>query len=162
MRPENMIWQSGTVRRDDAGETWLEFADPGACSRCSNGTGCGAALFSRLFSRPATRLKLDRGAQYHSGQRVRAGLDARWLVRAAVVMYLVPVVAFVGGAAGADRLWPDSDALALASGLGAALVAVLGARYPARLVSRPPLSLVDVSHSLESGPKRKHFQYNDE
>lgn len=150
MKDAGLIWQIAVVRRDKAGSGWLEFDDPGGCTKCSSGTGCGAALFSRLFARPDVRVPMPDGKDMPAGRLVRVGLDPRWLVLAAAATYLLPVIAFVGGALCADRLLPGSDPAALASGVAFALLAALLARGPMKLIGRPGLVLVELKESLES------------
>lgn len=157
MKRAELIWQMAVVRRGEDGCGWLEFSDPGGCSKCSSGTGCGAALFSRLFSRPDARLPLPSGKAIPSGHLVRVGLDPRWLMLAAVVTYLLPVVAFVTGAVFADRIAPGSDPAALVSGTSFALAAGLLARFPLKLVGAPRLVLVDLHENLESAGDSGHF-----
>lgn len=144
-----LIWQIGVVRRGPDGRAWLEFGDPGACTRCSHGTGCGAALFSRLFARPDIRIPLTDDVDRRSGQLVRAGLDPRWLVLAAAAAYLVPVLTFVLGAVAADVAWPGNDLAALFTGLMVSLATVATIRRTLRMLSRPPMTLVDLSEPLE-------------
>ncbi|MEX0916142.1 MAG: SoxR reducing system RseC family protein [Wenzhouxiangellaceae bacterium] len=150
MRNSDLIWQTAVVRRDRDGHAWLEFGDPGACSRCSNGTGCGAALFSRLFARPASRLPLTDDDGRPDGRMVQVGLDPRWLVLAAAATYLLPVVAFVTGAVLADLAWPGHDPAALLGGVTLSLAVAVVVRYPIRSISRPRLMLTDFDTALES------------
>lgn len=144
-----LIWQIAVVRRGPDGRAWLEFSDPGACTRCSQGTGCGAALFSRLFARPDTRIPLTDDIDRRSGQVVRAGLDPRWLLLAAAAAYLVPASSFVLGAVAADWIWPSNDVAALFTGLVVSLAVAALTRRPLRMISRPPLTIVDLHEPLE-------------
>lgn len=148
MKDADLIWQIAVVRRDESGSRWLEFDDPGGCGKCSSGTGCGAALFSRLFARPDARVPMPGENDMAPDRLVRVGLDPRWLVLAAAATYLLPVIAFVAGALCADRLLPGSDPAALVSGVGFALLAALLARGPMKLVGTPGLVLVE----LNQGP----------
>ena len=162
MKGSELIWQTAVVRLDDDGRRWLEFADPAACSRCSTGTGCGAALFSRLFARPDTRIPLPGNNSIQAGHVVRVGLAPRWLLLASAAAYLLPVIAFVAGAVFADRLFPGSDPAALVAGFSFALSAGLVAHYPMNLIGRPRLEIVDLhenpeSTGLESGDDSGHL-----
>lgn len=149
MQHGRLIWQVGVVRREPDGRAWLEFSDPGACARCSQGSGCGAALFSRLFARPETRIPLPDDDARPPGQLIRAGLDPRWLVLAAVAAYLLPVLAFVLGAVAADGIWPRNDLAALFTGTVVSLSAVILLRRSLRMPGQPPLVLVDFREPLE-------------
>lgn len=156
MKDAGLIWQIAVVRRDEAGSDWLEFDDPGGCSKCSRGTGCGAALFSRLFARPDARVPMPDDKAIPAGRLVRVGLDPRWLLLAATTTYLLPVIGFVAGALVADRTLPANDAAALVSGIAFALLAALPARGPMKLIGRPGLVLVELNQGLES--KGRHLE----
>lgn len=156
-----MVWQTAVVRARGDGRSWLEFADAGRCARCEAGTGCGAALFARLFARGSPALPLPPGAGLENGRFVRVGLPASRLVRTAAVMYLAPVTAFVAGALGAHLAWPGNDGAALAGALLAAALTMLAARALAPglvsgigdLVVR---SCPSDDGTLESASGRKH------
>lgn len=161
MKNARLIWQTAVVRIDDVGAAWLEFSDPGACSRCASGSGCGAALFSRLFTRRDTRVPLPADESVAGGRVVRVGLDSRWLMMAAGAAYLLPVLTFVVAAAGADLVWPGSDPAALVSGLTFALAAVALARHPLKFLGNPRLTLVDLQPDLESAGAGGHLSGRD-
>lgn len=112
-----LIWKAGLVREGPSGP-YLEFSAVDACARCAAGGGCGAGLFSGLllFSQPA-RLPIPGHAGYRPGQQVRAGIRPGRLVVAALLLYLVPVAAFVSGVLVADAVRPGSDGWALTGGL---------------------------------------------
>jgi len=153
----DLIWQIAVVRLDEDGSRWLEFNDPGSCHKCSRGTGCGAALFSRLFARPDARVPMPGEKNIPVDRMVRVGLDPRWLMVAAAATYLLPVIAFITGAVFSDQVWPGSDPAALISGTAFALLAAWIARHPLKLIGRPGLELVEMHQSLESGGDSDHF-----
>lgn len=93
---------------------------------------------------------------------VRVGLDPRWLMLAAATTYLLPVIAFVGGALVAERLMPGNDPAALISAVSSAVATGLLARYRLKLIGAPRLQLVDLhknlgSTGLESPGDSGHF-----
>lgn len=157
MKDAELIWQIAVVRCDGNGSRWLEFNDPAGCDKCSRGTGCGAAAFSRLFARPDARVPVPDEKNIPAGRMVRVGLDPRWLMLAAARTYLLPVVAFIAGAVSSDQLWPGNDPAALISGMAVALLAGLLARYPLKIVGTPGLQLVELHQSLESERESGHF-----
>jgi positive regulator of sigma E activity len=108
VKDADLIWQIAVVRCDDDGSRWLEFNDPGSCHKCSSGTGCGAALFSRLFARPDARVPMLDDEDIPADRMVRVGLDPRWLMLAAAATYLLPIIAFIAGAVLSDQLWPEA------------------------------------------------------
>ena len=153
MAASEPIWQCATVHRDRRGGQWLRFDDPSACARCARGTGCGAALFGRLFTRPVSSLPMPPGSDRAPGTRVRVGISARWLLAGAALAYLAPVCLFLAGAVAADGYRPGDDAFALLCGLLSAAfgVAVLG--RAARRLLRPALIIESPGPSLK--PERR-------
>ncbi|MDT8449320.1 MAG: SoxR reducing system RseC family protein [Wenzhouxiangellaceae bacterium] len=156
-----LIWQTAVVRAHGDGRGWLEFADAGRCARCESGTGCGAALFSRLFTRRSPALPLPPGAEFDSGRIVRVGVPVAGLVRAAAAMYLAPAVAFLAGAVGAHLAWPGNDAAALAGAVLATAVVALAIRVSAPGFASGIENLVLLAcppddAALESRSQRKH------
>ncbi len=127
MGPER-LWQTALVVEDAGGRRWLEFPDLARCRRCRHGRGCGAAQWSRLFgSRRAMRLPLPDGSAVEPGTAVRVGLSTGALLRAAVRVYLLPLLVFVllllvGASLGL------AEAGALAIGLAGAFAALWQAR----------------------------------
>lgn len=146
-----LIWQTALIVEDDRGRRWLEFSDVRDCARCRNGTGCGAATFSRLFSiRRPSRLPLPTGLQARPGQCVRAGFDGSALLRAAAAVYLLPLIGFVGGSIlAAVLIAPGSDSMALATGIAGATVAFATLRRVGS-VGLVPVVEVSPEPSLES------------
>lgn len=152
-----MIWQIAVVRHDQAGRDWLEFSDPRECRKCSSGSGCGAALFSRMFAPSGAWVAMPGECGIPAGHRVRVGLDPRWLMLAALTTYLLPVIAFIAAAVVADRLSAGNDFAALISGAVCALVAAAAARSWLKPLGKPNLVLVELDQSLESDDNSGHF-----
>lgn len=149
MAASEPIWQCATVHRDRHGRQWLQFDDPSACARCARGTGCGAALFGRLFTRPVTSLPLPPGSDPQPGSRVRVGISARWLLAAAALAYLTPVCLFVAGAVAAHAYRPGDDLLALLCGLLASTLGVVAPGRAARRMLSPALVVERTGPSLK-------------
>jgi len=135
------IWHIATVSADSGGGLWLDFPDPSSCARCALGNGCGAAHLTRLFIRSGSRLPLASHHGFRPGEKVRAGVDSRWLLRAACVSYVVPVLAFLTGAIGAQAMWPGSDIPALLGGLLGTGLALALLHGPLARLTQPRLSL---------------------
>jgi len=156
-----LIWQTASVTDDGHGGLRLAFPDPGACPACDRGRGCGAAHLARLFSRSSATLPLDAGRGYRRGDRVRVGIDGRWLVIASATAYLLPTVAFVAGTVAAHAWAPGHDGAALAAGVVTAAGAVVAVGRHAHRLLAPRLKLAPVpqpeSGTLESAGPRAHL-----
>ena len=113
----------GTVISISAAGVTLDVDATLACARCASGKGCGAGYFVRGRDREL-RARLLPGVQVREGQRVQVELAGSNLLRAAVLVYGVPLAGAVAGALLAWTLQAgDLVAAALAiAGIGAGLV----------------------------------------
>ena len=126
------LWQAARIVEDEDGDRWLEFAPLSACARCRSGQGCGASQWARLFGEPgASRLPLPEDCTLPAGSPVRAGIQARALLKAATLAYLVPLLGFVATLAALDAL-DLPEAASLIAGLGVAFAMLLAGRRAMR------------------------------
>ena len=113
----------GTVVSISSASVTLDVDATLACARCASGKGCGAAYFASGRDRQI-RAQVLPGVQVREGQRVQVELAGSNLLRAAVLVYGVPLA---GAVAGASLAWAleagDLVAAVLAvAGIGAGLV----------------------------------------
>ncbi len=91
------------------------------------GEGCGAGVFGRLFSQRGAEIWLPARAEFRPGQAVRVGVRERDLLRAAVLLYGLPLLSFILAAAAAATVPSEPwvrDFGALAAGLAGAAMAL--------------------------------------
>lgn len=129
MRPPDpeLAWQIGTVIEVVGGRVRVRFGALQHCQRCLKGEGCGAGVFGRLFARRGAEIWLAAPNGFRPGQAVRVGVRERDLLRAAVVLYGLPLLSFILAAAAAATVWGEAwsrDFGALAAGLAAAALAL--------------------------------------
>ncbi|SRR6056297_2588105 len=114
------IWQPATVLSTGNGRVRLRFDRLDQCERCLRGEGCGAGVFSQLFSRRSTVLELASHQAWRAGQRVRVGISPAELLPGAIATYGWPLIGFLLGAIIGQVIGPshwDSDSSALLGGL---------------------------------------------
>lgn len=114
------LWQPATVLSSGNGRVRLRFDRLEQCERCLRGEGCGAGVFSQLFSRRSTVLELSNHQTWRTGQRVRVGVPPAELVPGAITTYGWPLVGFLLGALIGQSIGPNHwhpDASALLGGL---------------------------------------------
>lgn len=114
------LWQPATVLSASHGRVRLRIDRLDQCQRCLRGEGCGAGVFSQLFSRQSTVLELSSNQAWRAGQRVRVGVLPAELVPGAIAVYGWPLLGFLGGAVIGQAIGPthwNPDASALAGGL---------------------------------------------
>ncbi|EXJ14711.1 SoxR reducing system RseC family protein [Imhoffiella purpurea] len=93
-----MIEQEGTVIAVIGRYARVRTERRGACGRCSVSNACGTSLLERFFGRRPGELTLLNLPDADVGDRVLVGISEQGLLRAAVLAYLVPVLALIGGA----------------------------------------------------------------
>jgi sigma-E factor negative regulatory protein RseC len=124
-----MITEPATVTRVAGGVAWVRCEAQQACQRCAEGRGCGGGALGRLLG---DRLRLVRVASsdmdLRVGEGVVIGLGETALVRAALVMYLVPLLTLFAGAAIVHRLSGGLDPLVVVGGAAGLLVGLVYAR----------------------------------
>jgi len=148
------LWQTGYVVREGE-RLWLEFPDLTRCARCRAGTGCGAASFMRLFRAGGiSRVPISTRWSDHEGQPMHAGLDPRWLLWGAALLYLPALALFLAGALIAGALG-GGDWAALGAGLAGALAGIVLTRRASGALMAPRLRL-EPAAALESAPRCKH------
>jgi len=122
------LWQPAVVESVAHDRVRLRFDRLDQCERCLRGEGCGAGVFSQLFSRNTSVLDLPRHHDFLVGQRVRVGLRPAVLLGGAVLLYGLPLAGFLfgavlGQAVATATLTPNpllADLSALAGGLALA------------------------------------------
>ena len=127
-----MIEQHAVVR-DCAGDVALvEVQRSTACAGCAGKSTCGTGSLADFFGRRTARVAVRNPIGASPGQAVVVGYDERAFLRAAVVMYLLPIAALALAAAAAAALG-RTDAWAVAgAGFGLAIGLVCSRRLASR------------------------------
>ncbi len=114
------IRQDGVVTDCRDGKVTVRFDGMAACGPCRDGSGCGASVLARLFCNSPQTLDVEAGPEIAKGDRVAVAVPAGRLLLIAVMLYGLPVVAFLAGA-WLGHAWfvgqPMADWAALALGL---------------------------------------------
>lgn len=153
---DDMLWQPGTVVTVKPDHLIISFEPLSQCQRCLSGQGCGAGVFGRLFPSRSTLLNLNSRQAFKPGQRVRVGLRPAQLLRAALVLYGLPLLGFLLGLVvghGFLRDQPFGELFTLLLGLafGAGLLLVFRTRNLALNPTVQALSCNAEAPTLESG-----------
>ncbi len=116
-----MIEQEASVVAVADGAALVEVARRSSCAGCGHGNTCGTATVAKLLGNgSATRLRVVDHLGLGTGERVVIGIRSRLLVRASLAAYLLPVLALVAAAGGAEAAG-FGDVAGAASGLGGLL-----------------------------------------
>lgn len=126
-----IIEETARVVALDGEQAWVTTQRRSACESCSANKGCGTGIMARGFSGGRTlQFKVRNNVAAVVGDDVVLGIDDRVLVRSAVLMYLLPLLALMAGAwlgevINGGLFYIDNEYLSIMAGL-LAMVAVLG------------------------------------
>lgn len=127
------LWQHATVLSSSGDRVLLRFDRLSQCEACLRGEGCGAGVFSQLFTRSSTTVDLPSEHRWQVGQRVRVGIAPGRLMSGSIALYGWPLLGFLVGAVIAQTVgqivelshWA-SDVLSLVGGLSLAALTTWG------------------------------------
>jgi sigma-E factor negative regulatory protein RseC len=111
------------LHESDGERAIIEVDAEAACPRCAEGRGCGAGIFSGATGSRRLEARIPRGLHVAAGDVVRVSLAPESMLRAAMIVYGLPLAGAASGALAAYQLeLGDVGAAALAlAGLGAGL-----------------------------------------
>jgi sigma-E factor negative regulatory protein RseC len=121
-----LITETGRVIEVEGAWAWVACRRQVECQRCAEGRGCGGGVLGRMLGDRLHRVRAARGAvEVAPGDQVLIGLGEDAVLRAAAVVYLVPLLgALVLGALAAAAL--GGGELAAIGGAVAGLLLGLG------------------------------------
>ncbi|KPK59157.1 MAG: SoxR reducing system RseC family protein [Gammaproteobacteria bacterium] len=113
-----MITEPATVLRVDGDIVWVRCEAQQGCRRCAEGRGCGGGLLGKLLGDRLRTVRAGRGDfRLAAGETVVIGLAETALVRASVVMYLIPLLTMLAAAVLAWQVGGQTEAWAISGGL---------------------------------------------
>ena len=121
-----MIEAVGTVREVDGDSILVEVQRQSACGSCASEGGCGTSVLGTWFARGKSRVRVRSSLSLSAGEAVVVGLEETALLRASLLLYLLPILALLGGAVAGTGLagagggdWPGiaGGLLGFAAGL---------------------------------------------
>jgi sigma-E factor negative regulatory protein RseC len=137
-----MIEQYARVETQDAQHIRLRAeTQTTSCQTCHSGKGCGVSLLSQLFPRRfSQQLQLPLAAMpqaVKAGDRVLLGIHEGCLYRAAILLYVLPLLGLIGG--GTAGIWISqlmnnpmmAEPISIVTGLSGLSIGVAYARYRA-------------------------------
>lgn len=91
-----LVWQIGRVEACHGQRVKIVFDSIDQCQRCLDGQGCGAGIFTQLFSTRGAATHLNADFNPAVGQWVRVGISPSAIVRASALLYAWPLALFMG------------------------------------------------------------------
>lgn len=122
-----MLVETGRVVAVEADALWVETIRRSTCGACAARQGCGHGLLNRIGAGRSGYVRVLRGPQADRrpcevNDQVRISIPEQVILRGSVVVYMLPMLCMLVGAALAVQLFPAaSEALAAvgaAVGLG--------------------------------------------
>jgi len=111
-----LIEEKAIVLSSADGIAQVETQRYSTCGGCSVQAGCGTDMLARVFGNRRNRLSVLNPVDAKPGDRVIIGFDEHTLVKASLIVYLVPLLSLILGAVtgqlGAQRMDLASPELA--------------------------------------------------
>ncbi len=108
-----MIEQVATVVRLEGERAWISAERESSCGQCAMRKGCGTSVLANVLGRRSVNMSALNPVQAQPGERVVIGLDESAMLRGALAVYLVPLLALI---VGASLLAGQGDGAAVAGG----------------------------------------------
>ena len=152
-----MLEEPSIVVKTDYPHIWINRIQQSACSGCQQQTRCSTAALNGLFKPKPIRVHAELPLQI--GDQVIVSVAESSLLRAALIIYLLPLVAIFCGAGIADSLIhtnANADLWIAISGIGSFLLCLLFIRitqnrFGFQRLSRPFIRSKISSHDKHLG-----------
>lgn len=126
-----MIEESAVVVKIENRQVWVESGPNSGCGACMQKASCSSSAIGSMLKKKS--VPVDSDLQLKTGDRVMVAIDENLLLRASLLVYLLPLIALFAGAGIADWLLPPD---ANASDLWLAGSAVLGFLSSLRFINK--------------------------
>jgi sigma-E factor negative regulatory protein RseC len=118
-----MIEELAVVVKIENHQVWVESGQNSACGGCLQKASCTTNALGSILKKKS--VPVDSGIQLKTGDEVIVAIDENLLLRASLLLYLVPLIALFTGAGIADWLLPDNVLYADLSIAGSAFLSFL-------------------------------------
>ena len=140
---------------DGSGWVTVEVQVKNACNHCDNSESCGTSAVSKAFSPKVQLFSIPSNNQYAAGDLLKLGLPESVILKAAALVYLLPLMGLFVGVALASILsslfnLAATDLVVIPSALAGALLFWFVARRVARRMENDsqPVIISHLGHSI--------------
>lgn len=117
-----MLEETGVVVAIDNGQAWVQTIRKSACSSCEAKSGCGQGVLARISDGKANQVLVNNTLNLKVGEEVLIGIPEDMLIKASVMVYLLPLILMIVAASGVEKWLSAGEGwVALAGGAGLAL-----------------------------------------
>jgi sigma-E factor negative regulatory protein RseC len=126
-----MLTETGRIVAVENDSLWVETIRQSTCGTCSAQKGCGHGLLNKLGNGRSHFLRVvlgDSGSHdYQIDDEVQIGIPEHIILQGSVIVYILPLLMTLSGAALGQGLWPSQDLQSIVGallgfGLGICLV----------------------------------------
>jgi len=118
-----MIEELAVVVKIENHQVWVEAGQNSACGGCQQKASCTTNALGSVLKKKS--VPVDCNIQLKTGDEVMVAIDENLLLRASLLLYLVPLIALFAGAGIADWLLTDNTRYADLWIAGSALLVFL-------------------------------------
>lgn len=158
-----MLEETGTVVETRGNTIWVETQSRGSCSNCSN-DGCSTSVLAQLFGVKRNRVALENELGAEVGQQVVIGISDGLLVRASLLIYLMPLLLMLVIVMSANDMGVGEIVQGVAAltglGFGFVLVRLITGNLSIHQRFKPRLLRVDALSGREN--MSRYIQLNEE
>ena len=90
-----MLEEIALVVKSTPEQLWIETQTRSSCTHCSSSSACGTSVLAKLFAVKRIQLQVENSLGAKSGEKVIIGMPDELLIRAAIWVYLLPLIAMV-------------------------------------------------------------------
>ncbi len=133
-----MLEETGIVVAIDNDQAWVQTIRQSACSSCEAKNGCGQGVLARISDGKANQVLVNNSLSLKVGEEVLIGIPEELLIKASVMVYLLPLLTMVVVALTIEKwLKPGDGWVALAGCSGLAIGFLIVKLYSAHHKSDP-------------------------
>ena len=118
-----MIEELAVVVKVENHQVWVESGQASGCGGCQQKASCTTNAIGSVLKKKSVPVDCD--IQLKTGDEVVVAIDENLLLRASLLLYLMPLIALFTGAGIADWMLPDNDQYADLWIAGSALLSFL-------------------------------------
>ncbi len=123
-----MIIQPAKVIAETNYSYLLETLPKSACPRCESGKGCGGGILAQASANKTYQLSINKNKPLILQEMIQIGIQSTMLVRASIVLYLVPLIFMVTGAVVVGNYTENQDLYTVMAAVAGFLTGVYVAR----------------------------------
>jgi len=155
-----VIEETGVVVAREGDSVWVETERRSACGGCESEKGCGTGLLAQVFGSRPVRVRAKNPVGADTGELVVIGLEEAAFLQSSVVLYLIPILGLLLGAAlGAKGPGGHAELSSIVAGALGLVGGLLWARRFSTRAQRNPRFQATVIRNLSIGHASRPIQF---